>query len=352
MGLYARIRRARAGRPRYVLHDGPPYANGQIHLGTALNKILKDFVVKSRTMAGFDSPYVPGYDCHGLPIELKVDASWVEEARHERRRISAAPAAPTPSGSSASMTEEFKRLGVFGDWDHPYLTMAFKLPGGDRAALGSFVEQGLVFKGKKPVHWCIHCRTALAEAEVEYEDHLAVDLRRVPAGADSAGELGAAFPALAGRARLGADLDDDAVDDSVEPGHRLSSRVRLRAYDVDGRTVIVASCWRLSRPSAGLGEFLASRRADEGRPCSSTSDSSIRSTRGRRSRARRLRHARSGHRRGAHRARSRRGRLHHRPCATGWRSTPRSDPAASSSTPSSSSAARGCSTPTRGSRRR
>ncbi len=230
MGLYARIRESRAGRPKYVLHDGPPYANGQIHLGTALNKILKDFVVKSRTMAGFDSPYVPGYDCHGLPIELKVD----RELGPKKRELSPADFRRACRAYAERfigvMTEEFKRLGVFGDWDHPYLTMAFRYQAAIARALGHFVEKGLVFKGKKPVHWCIHCRTALAEAEVEYRGSLvAVDLCRVSA---DPGRLRGAGPSRsrAGRPRsLGTDLDDDPVDDPVEPGDRLSPRVRLRS---------------------------------------------------------------------------------------------------------------------------
>ena len=200
MDLYGRIRDARRGRPKFVLHDGPPYANGQIHIGTALNKILKDFVVKSRTMAGFDAPYVPGYDCHGLPIELKVDRELgAEEARHvaaDFRRACRAYA----ERFIGVMSDEFQRLGILGDWDHPYLTMDFKYQAAIARALGKFVEQGLVYKGKKPVHWCIHCRTALAEAEVEYEDHsspsIYVEFPLSPASADA---IAARVPALAGR---------------------------------------------------------------------------------------------------------------------------------------------------------
>ena len=169
--VYARARAARRGAPRFVLHDGPPYANGQIHLGTALNKILKDVVVKSRSMAGFDAPYVPGYDCHGLPIELKVD----RELGPKKRQMSIAgfrrACRAYANRFIGVMTEEFKRLGVFGDWQHPYLTMNFRYQAAIARALGRFVARGLVYKGKKPVHWCIHCRTALAEAEVEYEPH-------------------------------------------------------------------------------------------------------------------------------------------------------------------------------------
>ena len=200
MDLYARIREARAGRPKWVLHDGPPYANGQIHLGTALNKILKDFVVKSRTMAGFDSPYVPGYDCHGLPIELKVD----RELGPKKRELSPADFRRACRAYAERfigvMTDEFKRLGIFGDWDRAYLTMDFKYQAAIARALGHFVRKGLVFKGKKPVHWCIHCRTALAEAEVEYADHSSPSIYvEFPLAHDSADELGRRIPALAGK---------------------------------------------------------------------------------------------------------------------------------------------------------
>jgi isoleucyl-tRNA synthetase len=171
VGLTRQIQAARGGRPKYVLHDGPPYANGKIHLGTALNKILKDFVVKSKSMAGFDAPYVPGYDCHGLPIELKVD----RELGPKKRQMSTADFRRACRAYAERfigvMTGEFKRLGVFGEWETPYLTMNFRYQAAIARALGKCVERGLVYKGKKPVHWCIHCRTALAEAEVEYEDH-------------------------------------------------------------------------------------------------------------------------------------------------------------------------------------
>ena len=196
MDLYERIRAARAGRQKFVLHDGPPYANGQIHLGTALNKILKDLVVKSRSMAGFDAPYVPGCDCHGLPIELKVDRELGPKKREMTRR-GLPPRLPRLRRAFIDvMSDEFQRLGVFGDWDHPYLTMNFRYQAAIVRALGQFVEQGLVYKGKKPVHWCIHCRTALAEAEVEYEDHSSPSIYvEFPLAPESAGRAGArAFP--------------------------------------------------------------------------------------------------------------------------------------------------------------
>jgi isoleucyl-tRNA synthetase len=171
MDLYGQLRRSRSGAEKFVLHDGPPYANGEIHIGTALNKVLKDFVVKSRSMAGFDAPYVPGWDCHGLPIELKVD----RQLGPKKRQMSIADFRRECQAYAAKyvdiMREDFKRLGVFGEWSDPYLTMKPRYQADIVRALGRFVEQGMVYKGKKPVHWCMHCRTALAEAEVEYESH-------------------------------------------------------------------------------------------------------------------------------------------------------------------------------------
>jgi isoleucyl-tRNA synthetase len=197
MDLYGKIQARRHGARKFVLHDGPPYANGQIHLGTALNKILKDFVVKSRSMAGFDTPYIPGYDCHGLPIELKVD----RELGPKKREMSVADFRRACRAYAERfigvMTREFERLGVFGDWAHPYVTMDFRYQASIARALGRFVEQGLVYKGKKPVHWCIHCRTALAEAEVEYEEHSSPSIYvEFPLDPDSAEEIGARIPSL------------------------------------------------------------------------------------------------------------------------------------------------------------
>ena len=169
--LYAQIRHARAGRPMYVLHDGPPYANGRIHLGTAFNKILKDFVVKSKTMAGFDSPYVPGWDCHGLPIEIKVDSEL--GAKKAQMTVSQIRAACRKYAEKYVdlQRQDFKRLGVFGRWDDPYLTMSAEYQAVIAGAFVDFLDRGYVYKGLKPVHWCLHDRTALAEAEVEYKDH-------------------------------------------------------------------------------------------------------------------------------------------------------------------------------------
>ena len=171
LDLYAALRKAGQGRPAYLLHDGPPYANGPLHLGHALNKGLKDFVVKSKTMAGFDSPYVPGFDCHGLPIEIKVD-----EQLGRKKLEMPAPAVLDAYRVYAQkyvdlQTSQFERLGCFGRWDKPYKTMARDYEARTLEAFYGFLEKGFVYRGLKPVYWCIHDRTALAEAEVEYEMH-------------------------------------------------------------------------------------------------------------------------------------------------------------------------------------
>ncbi len=169
--LYDRIRASRAGRPLYVLHDGPPYANGRIHLGTAFNKILKDFIVKSKTMAGFDSPYVPGWDCHGLPIEIKVD-SELGAKKAQMPAIDIRRACRKYAEKYIDLQRQgFKRLGVLGKWEDPYLTMSAHYQSVIAGAFVEFLDRGYVYKGLKPVHWCIRDQTALAEAEVEYENH-------------------------------------------------------------------------------------------------------------------------------------------------------------------------------------
>jgi isoleucyl-tRNA synthetase len=171
MGLYEELRKAGSGRPAYLLHDGPPYANGPIHLGHALNKGLKDFVVKSKTMAGYDAPYVPGYDCHGLPIEIKVD-------EHLGRKKLEMPVPEVLDACRAYaqkyidlQTSQFERIGCFGRWQQPYKTMSRDYEARTLEAFYGFLEKGFVYRGLKPVYWCIHDRTALAEAEVEYAQH-------------------------------------------------------------------------------------------------------------------------------------------------------------------------------------
>jgi isoleucyl-tRNA synthetase len=178
-GLYQQLREARRGQPKFILHDGPPYANGDIHIGHAVNKILKDIIVKARGLSGFDAPYVPGWDCHGLPIELAVE-----------KKIGKAGAQVDPATFRQAcrayareqierQREDFIRLGVFGDWQRPYLTMDFAFEADIIRALGRIIAPGHVYKGYKPVHWCTDCGSALAEAEVEYQDKTspAIDVR-------------------------------------------------------------------------------------------------------------------------------------------------------------------------------
>ena len=174
MGLYEKIGEARRGRDKFILHDGPPYANADIHIGTALNKILKDFVVKTRSMMGFDAPYVPGYDCHGLPIETIVEKKLAEKGKNKNdlpvatfRRICREHA----STAMNNQTRDFQRLGILGEWKNPYLTMSPEYESSTARLFGKFLERGYVYKGLRPVYWCIHDQTALAEAEVEYREH-------------------------------------------------------------------------------------------------------------------------------------------------------------------------------------
>jgi isoleucyl-tRNA synthetase len=176
IGIYKRLRQVAADRPLWILHDGPPYANGNIHMGHVLNKVLKDVVVKSRSMLGFNAPYVPGWDCHGLPIEHQVDKELgldtaptdVRRAMDPLEKIGKCRAYATKYVQV--QREEFKRLGVFGDWENPYITMAPAYQAVIAREFGRFVGRGLVYKGLKPVHWCMYCKTALAQAEVEYEE--------------------------------------------------------------------------------------------------------------------------------------------------------------------------------------
>jgi isoleucyl-tRNA synthetase len=199
--LYGQVRRVRHGGPRFVLHDGPPYANGHIHLGTVLNKVLKDVVVRSRSMTGHDAPYRPGWDCHGLPIELKVDRSLGAKKRDmsplDFRRACRAYA----EKYVGVQRKEFERLGVLGEWEDPYLTMSPGYQATIVRQLARFVDQGLVYKAKKSVHWCISCHTALAEAEVEYdENHVSPSIDvRFPLDAEERDRLAGKVPALAGR---------------------------------------------------------------------------------------------------------------------------------------------------------
>jgi isoleucyl-tRNA synthetase len=241
MDLYGLIRARRKGAPKFVLHDGPPYTSGNIHIGTAMNKILKELVVKSRSMAGFDAPYVVGYDCHGLPIELKVD----RELGAKKRDMSTADFCRACRAYAErfvdTMTAQFERLGILATWKQPYLTMNFKYEAAIARALGRFVEQGLVYKGKRPVHWCIHCRTALAEAEVEYSDHSSPSIYvEFPLAPESAGELSARVPALAGQSVSVIIWTTTPWTIPSNLAVAFHPEFDYGAYEVDGRVVIVA----------------------------------------------------------------------------------------------------------------
>jgi isoleucyl-tRNA synthetase len=167
---YLKLRDIARGRPRFVLHDGPPYANGAIHIGHAVNKILKDIVVKSRTLDGFDSPYIPGWDCHGLPIELQVEKEHGRPGHKLDRQAFRAACRAFALKQIDLQRLDFKRLGILGDWDRPYLTMSKGYEAQQLRAFGHIIRNGHLYKGVKPVHWCLDCRSALAEAEVEYEE--------------------------------------------------------------------------------------------------------------------------------------------------------------------------------------
>jgi len=185
-GLYQQLREARKDAPKFILHDGPPYANGSIHIGHAVNKVLKDIVIRSRSMLGFDAPYVPGWDCHGLPIELKVEEKFKKKKRKKEEITDAefrSECREYAQGQVDVQREEFKRLGVIGNWEQPYVTMDYHFEANTVREIGKFLANGGLYKGAKPVHWCVSCATALAEAEVEYDDHVSHSIYvKFPAG--------------------------------------------------------------------------------------------------------------------------------------------------------------------------
>ncbi|MCD9126581.1 isoleucine--tRNA ligase [Luteimonas fraxinea] len=265
-GLYAQLRAHAQGRPQFVLHDGPPYANGSIHLGHAVNKILKDIIVKSKGMAGFDAPYIPGWDCHGLPIEIAIEKKWGKvgvkldavEFRQKCREYA--------NEQIDIQRRDFKRLGVLGDWDNPYRTLDFRFEADEMRALAKVVDNGHLTRGVKPVHWCFDCGSALAEAEIEYADKVspAVDVAYVARdSAAFAHAFGATLPADVEVAlpiwtttpwtlpaslavSLGADLEYALVEGPVaQDGRRhwlvladaLAERA-LRRYGVEGDVVV------------------------------------------------------------------------------------------------------------------
>jgi len=265
-GLYAQLRAHARGRPQFVLHDGPPYANGSIHLGHAVNKILKDIIVKSKGMAGFDAPYIPGWDCHGLPIEIAIEKKWGKvgvkldavEFRQKCREYA--------NEQIDIQRRDFKRLGVLGDWNNPYRTLDFRFEADEIRALAKVVDNGHLTRGVKPVHWCFDCGSALAEAEIEYADKVspAVDVAYVARdSAAFAHAFGATLPADVDVAlpiwtttpwtlpaslavSLGADLEYALVEGPVgQDGRRrwlvladaLAERA-LRRYGVEGDVVV------------------------------------------------------------------------------------------------------------------
>ncbi|MBK9154809.1 MAG: isoleucine--tRNA ligase [Chloracidobacterium sp.] len=256
--LYGKIAEARKGREKFILHDGPPYANADIHIGTALNKILKDFVVKSRSMMGFDAPYVPGYDCHGLPIETIVEKKLAEKGKNKAdipvasfRRICREHA----STAMNNQTRDFQRLGILGEWQNPYLTMSPEYESATARLFGRFLKRGFVYKGLRPVYWCIHDRTALAEAEVEYKEHTSPSiyvkfpLKTDPADID---------PALAGK-------DVYVVIWTTTPwtlpanlGIAVHPDFDYSAIEAGGRVFIVAS-----ELTGGFAETCGLERAEE-----------------------------------------------------------------------------------------
>jgi len=236
IALYKKVREACAGRPTFILHDGPPYANGDIHIGHAVNKILKDIIVKSRGLDGFDAPYVPGWDCHGLPIELQVEKKIGKPGKKvttgQFRKACREYARKQVDGQMA----DFIRLGVMGDWEHPYLTMDHNFEADIIRSLGRIVANNHVQKGYKPVHWCTDCGSALAEAEVEYQDKdsFAIDVRfRI---VDEA-ELQSRCPYPRGlwrRPGLSGDLDHHALDLARESGSGPQSVAGIRSGGVCG----------------------------------------------------------------------------------------------------------------------
>ena len=307
--IYEQIRAERQDAPSYVLHDGPPYANGPIHLGHALNKCLKDFVVKSKTMAGFNAPYVPGWDCHGLPIEIKVDEK-LGRKKLEMPAIAVRRACREYAQKYLDLQRtQFQRLGIFGRWGLPYSTMTPEYESKIIETFFQFLEKGFVYKGLKPVLWCMHDRTALAEAEVEYDMHTS--------------------PSVYVRYRLTS--PPEAIDVRLA-GKQVSTIIwtttpwtlpaslavafhpdfEYVALEQDGEVYIVAEALAAAtRAACGLetcaGDRSFSRFADGARYLRSPfprSDDAGRSGH--------LRHHRPGHRRRPHRARAWRGRLCHR----------------------------------------
>ncbi len=236
-GLYERIREARKGRPAYILHDGPPYANGNIHLGHALNKLLKDFIVRVKNMEGFDSPYVPGWDCHGLPIEFQVD-NELGSKKAEMSQVAIRAACRKYAAKYVDLQrKDFMRLGIMGRWQDPYLTMSAEYEATIAAAFVEFLDRGYVYKGLKPVNWCIRDRTALAEAEIEYETHASPSIWvKFALTSDPA----AIAPGLAGKRVFGLIWTTTPWTIPANLAICFNPKYRYVAVDVEGDVYIVA----------------------------------------------------------------------------------------------------------------
>ncbi len=196
-GIYQKLRRVAKGRPTFVLLDGPPYANGAIHIGHAVNKILKDIIVKSRSLDGFDAPYIPGWDCHGLPIEHQVEKTHGRVGGKLDAKAFRAACREYANAQVDAQRQDFKRLGVMGDWENPYLTLKPRYEAEQLRAFARIIEKGHLYKGFKPVHWCLDCRSSLAEAEVEYEERTspAIDVCFDITGPEWSRKLGIQGPA-------------------------------------------------------------------------------------------------------------------------------------------------------------
>ena len=262
--VYGEIRKRAAGRPQFVLLDGPPYANGQIHLGHAVNKVLKDIIVKSRTLAGFDAPYVPGWDCHGLPIELQVEKKRGKVGDKLDAKQFRAACREYALAQVDAQREDFKRLGVLGDWDRPYLTLDPQYEAEQVRALARIIDNGHLHRGYKPVHWCLDCGSALAEAEVEYDDKKSVAIDVKFDVVDPAAFIRLRRDRIR-RTGIDSDLDHDAVDAAREPGGRARCGHRLRARRGDDRRARRTPAARRRARRRGAGALRCRRRAAPGR---------------------------------------------------------------------------------------
>jgi isoleucyl-tRNA synthetase len=226
-----RLRQARAGAPKFVLHDGPPYANGAIHIGHAVNKVLKDMVVKSRQLMGFDAAYVPGWDCHGLPIENAIEK---EHGRHLSRDDMQAKSRAYATEQIALQRAGFERLGVLGDWQHRYATMDPKNEAGQIRAFKAVIERGFVYRGLKPVYWCFDCRSSLAEFEIEYADKKSQTLDVAFPTAEPE-KLGAGLRAERRLAGQRGDLDHHRLDAAGQPGAQPEPALRYALVKTHAR---------------------------------------------------------------------------------------------------------------------